>query len=85
MSLSKEDINASLADLDQSLAEIDSILKPILSKPLAETTKDMGPLENAQLQVTLAYTLNTLFYRKTIHLVIYIINFMLFSIHEATE
>lgn len=62
MSLSREEVQASLSELDAALQQVDTLLKPVLSKSLAETTKDMDPLENAKLQVNLAYTMNTLYY-----------------------
>lgn len=66
MSMSKEEVQASLSDLDAALQQIDTLLKPVLSKSLAETTRDMDPLENAKLQVNLAYTMNTLYYSMII-------------------
>lgn len=65
MSLSREDLQATLAELDATIQQIDAVLKPVVAKPLAETTRDMEPIENAKLQVLLAYTMNTLFYRTS--------------------
>lgn len=68
MSLSKDQVEASLSELDALLAQVDGLLKPILAKPLAEHTRSMTPLENAKFQVTLSYTMNTLFYRTIGHI-----------------
>lgn len=63
MSLSKEEVSATLADLDKILGQIQETLGPVLSKPLNEIVKDLEPIENAKLQVTLAYTMNSLYFR----------------------
>jgi hypothetical protein len=63
MSLTKEEISTTLADLDIITSQIQQTLGPILNTPLSEVTKDLDPLENAKLQVTLAYTMNSLYFR----------------------
>lgn len=65
MSLSREEIQSSFASLDALLTRVEEVLKPVVSRSLAEVTKGLSPLENAKLQVTLAYTMNTLFYRTS--------------------
>ena len=62
MSLTKEEISTTFADLDKIISQIQTVLGPVLSKPLSEVTKDWDPLENAKLQVTLAYTMNSLYF-----------------------
>lgn len=64
MNLTKEQVQMALSELDKALAQVDTILAPVLAKPLSDTVKGMAPLDSAKLQVTLAYTMNTLFYRK---------------------
>lgn len=60
--MSKEQVEATLAELDSILGQLDATLGPVLGKPLSETTKGMEPLESAKLQVSLAYTMETLYF-----------------------
>lgn len=68
MSLSKEQVQESLSTLDKALGQVDAVLAPVLARPLSDTVKGMSPLESAKLQVTLAYTMNTLYYRTDSYL-----------------
>jgi len=62
MSLSEADVKKSLAELDVLVKDIQSLLDPMLGKPIQETLNDKDPLENAKLQISLAYAMNTLYF-----------------------
>lgn len=68
MSLTKEQISKTLADLDKIISQVQQTLGPVLNRPLSEVTKDLDPIENAKLQVTLAYTMNSLYFRTSVFL-----------------
>ena len=48
-----------LDELDEQMESLFEIIKPIVERPKKEILAELEPLENIQLQVALAYSMNT--------------------------
>jgi hypothetical protein len=59
---SREDVEIRLKHIQARLDELKSLLRPILGNPIQVTLADVEPFGTAQVQVALAYTMQTLFY-----------------------
>lgn len=57
-----DDVKAPLLDFDVALREVEEQVAKLTEREWPELTRGMSPLETARLNVTCAYTLNTLFF-----------------------
>lgn len=57
-----DDVKAPLLDFDLALREVEEQVGKLTERDWSELTSGMSPLETARLNVTCAYTLNTLFF-----------------------
>jgi hypothetical protein len=60
---SKEKVSQSLEDIESRIDALETFLQPFLQQPLAKTLEELGPLEGAKVQVSVAYCMETLLYR----------------------
>ncbi|KAJ6247198.1 sun-cor steroid hormone receptor co-repressor [Anaeramoeba flamelloides] len=57
-----QEILESLQNFESSLNECEKTLQPILSHSLTEISSTLNPLEQAKLNMSLAYTINSLYF-----------------------
>ncbi|KAJ1906877.1 hypothetical protein IWQ60_011982 [Tieghemiomyces parasiticus] len=56
------DLNDAVVQVTRTIDELNALLKPLLANPLAETLSRLTPDQKAQLEVLLAYSLNTIYW-----------------------